>query len=140
VAELYRYTTNTPRGPCEVCDEWDGVEGTADDLPPVPNPDCLNLHKCNCTHEYIGDDDDDDGEDESCCCFDPYFDEFWRSPTCDCEDGVQAFESDCDRTGGDGGDDGVGLIPCMADTDCLAPLICCDFVFEFFCVDYDECV
>lgn len=39
---------------CEVCSEADGKEGeTPDDIPSVPNPDCLGGDKCRCVHVFV---------------------------------------------------------------------------------------
>lgn len=102
MASIYRYENTTFRGSCPECEEWDGTEGTLEELPPVPNPLCFNHSGCNCQHVFVRDDDDDDDEPGTeCCCYDSFFHAYYFSPSCNCSQENRGDYEDCDAFGGE---------------------------------------
>ena len=69
MAAIYRYNTaGSGVGSCDVCTDASGAEGTLDEIPDAPNPECRNPSDCNCSHEYLGE--DDGCEQGECQCVD----------------------------------------------------------------------
>lgn len=53
IREVY-YSALLDMNTCEICAAADGQSGrTPDDIPAVPNPDCLGGDKCRCVHVFV---------------------------------------------------------------------------------------